>query len=220
MSKHSLLMGLKSFLLNHNNTIKSCDAFAPQHWKGVALWWFFWGLGLSVICLLVAFSQHWHRSTSSTTMSGKWSRLHLARHYVSVFFDRTMGQLPFFHNACYQDMGTVLRGLFWLLKENSVLEIYVFQSCATANGHSTTTNLFSQNMSLSPHLNLLVAGGELPLLEDHDMVADPLEKKSHQLVVFLPAQLQFLQPTQRKKIVGGWTTTDRRALLLLLLRVQ
>lgn len=58
-------------------------------------------------------------------------------------------------------------------------------------------------MSLSSHLNLLVAGGELPLLEDHDMVADPLEKKSHQLVVFLPTQLQILQPTQRKKTVGG-----------------
>lgn len=28
-------------------------------------------LGLSIICLLVAFSQHWHCSTSSTTMFGK-----------------------------------------------------------------------------------------------------------------------------------------------------
>lgn len=83
---------------------------------------------------------------------------------------------------------------------------------------------------VSPHLNLLKAGGELPLLEDHDVVADPLEEEGHQLVVFLPAHLQFLQPAQQKKISqpGVWTTaettatvTDRRALLLLWsLRVQ
>ena len=57
----------------------------------------------------------------------------------------------------------------------------------------------SHNTSVPPHLYLFVAGGELPLLEDHDMVADPLEQESHQLVVLLPAQLQLLQPTQQKR---------------------
>lgn len=82
----------------------------------------------------------------------------------------------------------------------------VFQLCSLSLAQQQTGTRQrpkNHNMSPSSHLNLLVAGGELPLLEDHDMVADPLEKKSHQLVVFLPTQLQILQPTQRKKIVGG-----------------
>lgn len=48
------------------------------------------------------------------------------------------------------------------------------------------------------HLYLLVAAGEFPLLEDGDMVADPLEQEGHQLVIFLPAQLQVLRPAQQK----------------------
>ena len=69
-------------------------------------------------------------------------------------------------------------------------------------------------ISISSHLDLLIAAGELPLPEDRDMVADPLEQKSHQLVVFLPAQLQLLQPTQQNKH-SRLTTTDRKALILL-----
>lgn len=48
------------------------------------------------------------------------------------------------------------------------------------------------------HLYLLVAARELPLFEDHNVVADPLEQNSHQLIVLLPAQLQVLQPAQQQ----------------------
>lgn len=43
------------------------------------------------------------------------------------------------------------------------------------------------------HLDLLVAGRELPLLEDGDVMAYPLQKQGDQLVVLLPPQLQLLQ---------------------------
>lgn len=60
---------------------------------------------------------------------------------------------------------------------------------------------------MSSHLYLLIAGRELPLLENGDMVADPLEQKCHQLVVLLPAQLQLLQPTQQKKDKWGFNNS-------------
>lgn len=45
----------------------------------------------------------------------------------------------------------------------------------------------------SNYLNLLVAGGKLPLLEDQDVVSDPLQQHGDQLVIFLPTQLQLLK---------------------------
>lgn len=76
---------------------------------------------------------------------------------------------------------------------------------------------------MSPHLDLLKAGGELALLEDHNVVADPLEEESHQLIVFLPAHLQLLQSTEKKVSLWVWTTAAKETgwgafLLLLLLR--
>lgn len=42
------------------------------------------------------------------------------------------------------------------------------------------------------HLDLLVAGRELPLLKGHRVVLDPLQKQADHPIVFLPAQLQLL----------------------------
>lgn len=42
------------------------------------------------------------------------------------------------------------------------------------------------------HLDLLVAGRELPLLKGHRVVLDPLQKQADHTIVFLPAQLQLL----------------------------
>lgn len=47
------------------------------------------------------------------------------------------------------------------------------------------------------HLYLLITGWEPSLLKDHDMVADPLEQNSYELIVLPPAQLQILKPTQQ-----------------------
>lgn len=80
--------------------------------------------------------------------------------------------------------------------------------------------LYPHIFNISAYLDLFVGGRELPLLKDHDMVADPLEQKSHQLIIFLPAQLQLLQPTQQKKKARRLTTTDRKSLLLLRPRVH
>lgn len=41
-------------------------------------------------------------------------------------------------------------------------------------------------------LNFLITGGELALLKHNDMVSDPLQQHGDQLIVLLPAQLQFL----------------------------
>lgn len=46
-----------------------------------------------------------------------------------------------------------------------------------------------------PHLDLLVAGGKLPLLKDQDVVSDPLQQHGDQLIVLLPTQLQLLTQT-------------------------
>lgn len=50
---------------------------------------------------------------------------------------------------------------------------------------------------LSIHLNLLIAGRELPLLKDEDVVSDPLQQQGDQLIILLPAQLQLLKHRYR-----------------------
>lgn len=45
----------------------------------------------------------------------------------------------------------------------------------------------------SNYLNLLVAGGKLPLLKDQDVVSDPLQQHGDQLIILLPTQLQLLK---------------------------
>lgn len=62
--------------------------------------------------------------------------------------------------------------------------------------HPSLFSLFS--FFSSTHLNLLVAGWELPLLEDEDVVTDPLQQHGDQLVILLPAQLQLLTHTHRQ----------------------
>lgn len=42
------------------------------------------------------------------------------------------------------------------------------------------------------HINLVVAGGELPLLEHDDVVPHPLQQHGDELIVLLPAQFQLL----------------------------
>lgn len=87
-----------------------------------------------------------------------------------------------------------------VLQLNIYIYIYIRFLVAT---HNTTADF--------PHLNLFVAAGEFPLLKDDNMMSDPLEYNGDQLIVFLPAQFQFLQPRQRTNI----SERNRRALFLL-----
>lgn len=52
----------------------------------------------------------------------------------------------------------------------------------------------------STHLNLLIAGGELPLLKDEDVVSDPLQQQGDQLIILLPTQLQLLKHRQSVQV--------------------
>lgn len=49
------------------------------------------------------------------------------------------------------------------------------------------------------HLNLFIAGGELPLLKDEDVVSDPLQQHGDQLIILLPTQLQLLKHRHRQQ---------------------
>lgn len=55
------------------------------------------------------------------------------------------------------------------------------------------TLILSDCRTRSSHLNLFVAGGELPLLKNEDVVSDPLQQHGDQLIVLLPTQLQLLK---------------------------
>lgn len=57
----------------------------------------------------------------------------------------------------------------------------------------------------STHLNLLIAGGELPLLKDEDVVSDPLQQHGDQLIILLPTQLQLLKHRHRQRFtLNNW----------------
>lgn len=55
------------------------------------------------------------------------------------------------------------------------------------------TLILSDCRTRSSHLNLFVAGGELPLLKNEDVVSDPLQQHGDQLIVLLPTQFQLLK---------------------------
>lgn len=80
----------------------------------------------------------------------------------------------------------------------------MLSSAAPLLMHPKQIQTFSKYLCImtSAHLYLLIAGRELSLLKDHDMVADPLKQESHQFVVLPPSQLQLLQPTQQKGELG------------------
>lgn len=91
-------------------TLKSRFAFVPQHWQGVAQLWFFWGLGLAWF----AFWWHFLSTSRAQPTVQQCLGIQLPRSSWALckrFLWSNNGSLPnLFHNACYQDMQSVLSG--------------------------------------------------------------------------------------------------------------
>lgn len=170
-------------------TLKSSFAFVPQHWQGVAQLWFFWGLGLAW------FAFWWHFLSTGRAPPTVQQCLGIQSPRSSWalckrFLWSNNGSLPKPFSQCLLSIHAKCFKCFYFNYIKRTLwrelrETIFFPLCSSVLHDSKQTHNKDKSLakrhdiSISSHLYLLIAGRELSLLEDHDMVTDPLEQKSH-----------------------------------------